>query len=265
MNYDLTADELIELVKQTKITYNPLDDLFKIIKLGDIVYNVVKFQKWKVCNGLYRDILEIVMDKMSHITYSRSRLKELIDIPREHNKLPSDTKHSIIDYIRNIYILDTGFDYSCNNSADVVKARDYLDFMNALRNSMDVLYNKYNLYWDEIDVKYGVIDDLLEEHFSDIELQDEYVNFSDKLMKLMDDIDTLMKPFCKYTKEYVDSGNIDRDYELCFNAVMLKNNIDDNTTQLIKSSMYLTNLELHKLNISIKSANALFSKCGQHI
>jgi hypothetical protein len=262
MNYDLSVDELIELVKQTKITYNPLDDLFKIIKLGDIVYNVVKFQKWKVCNGLYEDIVEIVMDRMPNITYSEPRLKELIDIPREHNKLPSDTKHSIIDYIRNIYISDTGFDYSCNNSGDVVKARDYLDFMNALRNSMDVLYKEYNLVWDEIDVKYGVIDDLLEEHFSDIELQEEYVNFSDKLMKLMDDIDILMKPFYKYTKEYVDSGNIDRDYELCFNVVMLKNNIDDNTKRLIKSSMYLTNLELHKLNISIKSASSLLSKCG---
>jgi hypothetical protein len=262
MNYDLTVDELEELVKKTKITYNPLDDLFKIIKLGDIIYNVVKFQKWKVCFDLYERIVEILHDKMPDISYSETDLRNLIDIPREKNKLPFETKHNVIDYIRSIYISTTGFDYSCTNSDDIVKGRKYLDFMNILRYNIDSVYTNYNLIWDEIDVDYGVLDDQLEEHFSDIEIQEEYVNFSDKLMKLMNDIDILMKPFCKYTKEYVDSGNIDRDYELCFNVVMIKNNIDDTTKELIKSSMYLTNLELHKLNISIKSANSLLSKCG---
>jgi hypothetical protein len=265
MNYDLSVDELVELVKQTKITYNPLDDLFKIIKLGDILYNVVKFKKWKVCTNLYDSILEILGDKMPEIDYSNTTLKELINIPREKNKLPSETKHTIIDYIRSIYISNSGFDYSCNSIDDIVKGRKYLDFMNLLRFNIDSVYKKYNAEWDEIDVKYGVLDDLIEEHFSDIELEEEYVNFSDKLMNLMNEVDILMKPFCKYTKEYVDSGSIDRDYELCFNAVMIKNNIDEGTKELIKSSMYITNLELHKLNINIKSTNSLLSECGQRI
>ncbi len=265
MNYDLSVDELVELVKQTKVTYNPLDDLLKIIKLGDIVYNVINFQKWKVCNDLYDYVVNNLQDKMPFIIYSQTELKELINIPREKNKQPSTTKHDLIEFIRSTYISNTGFDYSCTNIDDIVKGRKYLDFMNVLRYNIDIVYKKYIAEWDEIDVKYAVIDELIEQHFCDIELEEEYVNFTDKLTKLMDNIDILMKPLCKYTKEYVDSGNMDRDYEMCFNAVMIKNNIDDATKELLKSSMYLTNLELHKININIKSANLLLSECGQHI
>jgi hypothetical protein len=265
MNYDLSADELVELVKQTKITYNPLDDLLKIVKLGDIHYNVINFQKWKVCNDLYDCVVNNLQDKMPFIIYSKTELKKLINIPREKNKQPSTTKHDLIEFIRSTYISNTGFDYSCTNIDDIVKGRKYLDFMNILRYNIDIVYKKYIAEWDEIDVKYGFIDELIEQHFSNIQLEEEYVNFTDKLTKLMDNIDILMKPLCKYTKEYVNSGNMDRDYEMCFNAVMIKNNIDDATKELLKTSMYLTNLELHKININIKSANSLLSECGQRI
>jgi hypothetical protein len=257
MNYDLSVDELAELVKQTKITYNPLDDFLKIIKIGDIIHNVTNFQKWKVCTDLYDSIVDNLQDNMPHITYSKTNLKELIYIPREKNKIPSTTKHNVTEFIRYIYI-----SYYYNNSDDIVKGRQYLDFMNVLRYNVDLVYKKYISEWDEIDVKYGVIVKLAEQHFGDIELHEEYIKFADKLMKLMDDIDSLMKPLYKYTKEYSDSGNIDRDYELCFDIVMAKNNIDDDTKQLLKSSLYTTNLELHKLNISIKINNGLLSECG---
>lgn len=243
--------ELFELVNDMKLTYNPLDDMYKIMKLGDMIYKSKKYQQWKSCVDLYESMSSELDMYIPEFSYPREEMKQKIDTFREQNVCPHNTKNDLLEYLRTIYNIQTGFtpDYSTEN---VKKGEKYFEFMNSLRYVINKVYNKYIYQWDEIDAKFDTLNDLIEEKFGHVELQEEYVDFTNKIMRLMDEVDELVKPFYKYNEEYIDKGYLERDYKMCFNIVMTKNEVDSSTEELIKSTIYATNLQLHKVSLRIK-------------
>jgi hypothetical protein len=142
------------------------------------------------------------------------------------------------------------------STEDVQNGFKYLDFMNSLRNVINKVYSKYIYDWDEIDAAFDAINDLIEEKFGHLEHQEEYVNFTNKIFGLMDKVDELLKPFYRYNKEYIENGGLEKDYNMCFNIVMTKNEVDSSTEDLLRSTVYLTNLELNKLSLQLKITQA---------
>ena len=243
--------ELFDLVNDMKLTYNPLDDMYKIMKLGDMIYKSKKYQQWKSCVDLYDSISAELDMYIPDFSYPREEMKQKIDTFREQNVCPQSTKHDLSEYLRNIYSLQTGFnpDYS---TEDVKKGKKYFDFMSSLRYVINKVYTKYIHQWDEIDAKFDTLNDLIEEKFGHLEIQDEYVDFTNKIMGLMDEVDELVKPFYKCNEEYIDKGYLERDYKMCFNIVMTKNEVDSSTEELLRSTVYATNLQLHKVSLRLK-------------
>jgi hypothetical protein len=251
--------ELFELVNDMKLTYNPLDDMYKIMKLGDMIYKSKKYQQWKSCVDLYESMSSELDMYIPDFSYPREEMKQKIDTFREQNVCPRNTKNDLLEYFRTIYSVQTGFnpvshdgiivDYS---TEDIKKGEKYFEFMNSLRYVLDKVYTKYIYQWDEIDAKFDTLNYLIEEKFGHLELQEEYVDFTNKIMGLMDEVDELVKPFYKYNEEYIDKGYLERDYKMCFNIVMTKNEVDSSTEELLRSTIYATNLQLNRVSLRVK-------------
>jgi hypothetical protein len=241
MDPTVPFQELVDLVNKIKITYNPLDDMYNIMKLGDIIYKANKYQQWKECSDLHECILVELEKNIPEFSYSREELHNKINSFLEKNVSPNSTKHDLLNYFSNIYI-----------SLNTLQGREYLEFRVSLKYLLDKVYSKYTIKWDELDAKFNTLLTLIEEKFGHLEHDDEYVELSNKIFGFMDEVDELFKPFYKYNKDYVDNGYLERDYKMCFNIIMTKHEVDSSTENLLISSIYLTNLELHKLNVSIK-------------
>jgi hypothetical protein len=248
----LPFEELLTLVKNTELTYNPLDDMYKITKLGNIIYESNKHHQWKESVDLYNCIVEELAKHIPEFSYSKEDFKLVIECFVKDNVYPNGTKNDLLDYFRNIYVSKTGFNFSTSSTEDILNGRNYLDFMNSLRYVIDKVYSKYIYKWDEIDATFNTIHDLIEDKFGHVENQEEYVNFTKKIFGLMDEVDELVRQFYKYKSEYIDKGYLERDYKMCFNVVMSKNKVDEETEKLLQSTVYVTNLQLHKLNLNLK-------------
>jgi hypothetical protein len=257
--------ELFELVNDMKLTYNPLDDMYKIMKLGDMIYTSKKYQQWKSCVDLYESMSSELDMYIPDFSYPREEMKQKIDTFREQNVCPRNTKNDLLEYFRTIYNIQTGFNL-VYSTEDVKKGEKYFEFMNSLRYVIDKVYTKYIYKWDETDAKFDTLNDLIEEKFGHVELQEEYVDFTNKIVGLMDEVDELVKPFYKYKEEYIDKGYLERDYKMCFNIVMTKNEVDSSTEELLRSTIYATNLQLNKVSLRIKIIQEKLSNLiGEHI
>lgn len=252
MDPSLTPEELVNLVKQTQLTYNPLDDMYKIMKLGHIIYESNKYHEWQECSNLYESLIAELDKTIPDFIYHREELRNKIEGFISKNLYPAGTKHELLEYLRTIYVTQKDFNYSTITTSDAIKAREYLEFMSGLRSVIDNVYSKYIPRWEEVDNTFDRINDLVEEKFGHFEFQEEFIDFTNKIFGLMDEVDEVFKPFKKYTSDYINKGYLERDYKMCFNVVMTKNKIDSITEDLLKSSIFLTNLQLQKLNISLK-------------
>ena len=252
MDPSLTPEELVNLVKQTQVTYNPLDDIYKIMKLGHIIYESNKYHEWQECNDLYESLIVELDNNIQDFNYNKEELSNKIEGFISQNLYPPGTKHELLEYLRTIYVTQKDFNYSTVRTSDSIKAREYLEFMSILRSVIDNVYSKYIPRWEEINDKFDRVNSELEKKFGHVEVQEEFKDFTNKISGLMDEVDEVFKPFNKYTSDYINKGHLERDYKMCFNVVMAKNNIDSITEDLLKSSIYLTNVQLHKLNISLK-------------
>jgi hypothetical protein len=197
-------------------------------------------------------------------------MKQKIDTFREQNVCPHHTKNDLLEYFRTIYSVQKGFNPASHGGSMVdystEDVKKYFEFMNSLRYVIDKVYTKYIYQWYEIDAKFDTLNDLIEEKFGHVELQEEYVDFTNKIMGLMDEVDELVKPFYKYNEEYIDKGYLERDYKMCFNIVMTKNEVDSGTEEILRSTIYATNLQLHKVSLRIKIIQEKLSNLvGEHI
>jgi hypothetical protein len=252
MALELPFEELVNIVNTTKLTYNPLDDMYKIMKLDDMIYNTNKYQQWKESSCLYEFIVAELEKNIPDFIYSQEELNDKIKSFVEKNVYPIGTKNDLLDYFRDIYVNQTGFNYSTITSEEILNGEKYLDFMSSLRYVIDKVYSTYIYIWGEIDAKYNKLYDLIEEKFGHLEVQEEYLDFTKNIFRLMDEVDELVKPFYKYNKDYINKGYLERDYNMCFNIVMTKNGVDHSTEELLRSTVYLTNMELHKLSLDVK-------------
>jgi hypothetical protein len=262
--------ELFELVNDMKLTYNPLDDMYKIMKLGDMIYTSKKYQQWAKCVDLYESMSSELDMYIPDFSYPREEMKQKIDTFREQNVCPHHTKNDLLEYFRTIYSVQKGFNPASHGGSMVdystEDVKKYFEFMNSLRYVIDKVYTKYIYQWYEIDAKFDTLNDLIEEKFGHVELQEEYVDFTNKIMGLMDEVDELVKPFYKYNEEYIDKGYLERDYKMCFNIVMTKNEVDSGTEEILRSTIYATNLQLHKVSLRIKIIQEKLSNLvGEHI
>jgi len=259
MDSDITFESLVNLVDNITITYNPFDDTYKIMKLGDMVYKAQKHQQWTVCNDLYENISKALDTELPDFSYSRDDLKAKIDSFLEKNVSPGSTENDILEYIRSVYISNTDYNYSFTSVEDIVSSKKYLEFMNSLRYVLKKVYNNYVPEWKKIEDKFTTLHYRIEDKFKHLQHEEEYVNFTNKIFGLMDEVDIEVKAFYKYSREYINSGRLEKDYNMCFNIVMARNKIDDSTVELLKSTIYLTNLTLNKLNVSIKTTKNTIS------
>lgn len=225
MDEILTLEEVINLVNNTSLTDNQIDNMYTIMNLGEITYNSINNEKWKVCGDLYESMIEELDKNIPDFNYPKIGLNIYIDNCRKENVCIYGINKDILTYLR---MFDT-------------------EFRDSLNNSIDTVYNKYTLEWDKIGEKYEDIHKLVQNRFGHLEENEDFAELTRYIFRLMDEVNKEVQVFYRYNIDYIENGRLKNDYTMCFNIVMAKHNVEHNVEELLKASLYKNNLEIHKL------------------
>ena len=247
MNYNITPKEFLDKVTNIKPTSNIYIDIYAVKHFGEYMYNIINYQKWKLCNTLENDIFKSITELYPLSMTELSQITQILKDGKDNNIEPNYTKTTIDKYIIDQYC--NKYDINRNHIDDINKGKLYLEFSTALHTQLNAIYKKYETDWETIENSYECVSDKIEELYDYLEKSEEFVKVEEEMENITSIVDN------KIITRYNEFENVDQlkyEIELCFMDIMNELDIKEDIKNLIKNTIIPVNISFHKLNFSMK-------------
>ena len=169
----LSFDEILNDFSMIKPTFNPILDICIIKTFGNYIYNITNYKKWEICPNLINEIINIKNNKSmqynlpndsTNIFYNIKN-QDIIDIitkASSKHEQPIYTINKVYYFVSN-YIKEH---LDMKNSDNINK---YFTIKAKYNKCLDMIKLNYTDTWNEIDIIYEKISNILFENFTELE------------------------------------------------------------------------------------------------
>jgi hypothetical protein len=247
MNYNITPEELIEKISSIEPTRNIYIDTYAAKHLGEYIYSIINYQKWKSCSSLENDVFRCITGLYPLSMTQLAEITQILKDSQEGSTDPIYTKTNIDKYI----IQEYGKKYNFNRDGNITNenmdmARAYLEFSQKLYNDLSDVYKNYEEAWITIEDSYECVNDKIEEVYSDLE--DSYNKLDIEIENISNLVDD--KIISGY-ENIINVEELEKTIRECYNEIMTELGTNEETKELIMNITVPEKINIHKLNYTM--------------
>jgi hypothetical protein len=255
-NMCIPFNEIAYDFSQIKPTFNPILDICTIKLLGDYIYRMTNFQKWKLCPNLIDEILSYGED----YNIKNQEIINIITKSINAYKAPSytinDISYFVSDSIKNSLNL--------NNIDNVEK---YFKLKSNYNNFLDKIKLKYKSEWLNIELQYENITNILLENYSELETNLNFQITTEIIDSIGYEASCKVKQLIDTTAILLKNNNIlssqikidfDKQLEQIYEQVISSKNFD----KLIHDAlldMYGVEKAIHRMSLSLENCSNILN------
>jgi hypothetical protein len=269
-NYIATFDEIINdfhLIEPTKI---PIVDISIMTTISKYIYEFTNYHKWNICPNLEDEIIFMItrlLDEFKDININIDNLKLIFGKYKNKKNYPTtySIEKDLLDYIE-------------ENNKHHITLNDLLNLRKKFRDEYKLTLNKYNIDFNEVEIKIDNIVKILSNKFETLEGLPEFEDSITMLENVNIKVSKNMEKLISFTNEEIKKvkenfkfmndcnsiilfeelkkeimNNFDKQMDLCFENEIKSLNFNDSINNMlfelydIEKAMYRCSISLYEI------------------